>query len=333
MGYLRFSLAFAVVHGHLVALNAFWQQRIAVFFFFVLSGFLVTAVINRTYGNTLKGKKHYLLNRFLRIYPIYISSLIIAYICISIAPTESAKFFSMQIPKTSTQILEQFSIFGLAGISAPYTSPRLIPPAWSLGIEVCFYLLIGLVTAYSRKLTIVVFCLFLCCTLWGYYTNAGHMQMYRTALGTGVVFYLGSLAYHYREKLQILHHISSWYFIGATNILIYLPDVAGFNNKALQMPYMHFSVVCFAVLLSNIFTRQSSATPNKTNHFFADMSYPLFLLHLPLAVLATNILGINKLYGYEVFFPGISLSLIISAALVIFVDNPTKAVRSRVRRI
>ena len=71
IGSWRFFLAFLVVISHL------WKDMIggpaayAVWGFYVLSGYLMTLVLNEKYGPSINGLKRYAYNRFLRIYPLY----------------------------------------------------------------------------------------------------------------------------------------------------------------------------------------------------------------------------------------------------------------------
>ena len=69
-GTYRLILAFMVIFLHLAGWPGFGEY--AVFTFFCLSGFLMTFIINENYGHTKEGRKKYLFNRLLRIYPLYL---------------------------------------------------------------------------------------------------------------------------------------------------------------------------------------------------------------------------------------------------------------------
>ena len=74
MGLLRLYLALCVFHDH-VNSNAprmFLSSSVAVCIFFIISGFYMSLVINENYKNQNNGIISFYINRFLRLYPIYI---------------------------------------------------------------------------------------------------------------------------------------------------------------------------------------------------------------------------------------------------------------------
>lgn len=66
-GAWRLMLAFEVVIFHLFMIPIIGPY--AVISFFVLSGFLMTTIMQKTYGYTAKGMGVFALNRLLRLYP------------------------------------------------------------------------------------------------------------------------------------------------------------------------------------------------------------------------------------------------------------------------
>ena len=69
LGTYRVILALMVVFQHLG--KSYQLGAYAVFTFFVISGYLMTYILNENYGYSLRGRMKYLLNRILRIYPVY----------------------------------------------------------------------------------------------------------------------------------------------------------------------------------------------------------------------------------------------------------------------
>ena len=69
-GVLRTTLALMVMAFHLFAGIA-PLGKYAVFGFYVISGYLMTLVMNDTYGHTWSGRYAFALNRLLRLYPQY----------------------------------------------------------------------------------------------------------------------------------------------------------------------------------------------------------------------------------------------------------------------
>src|SRR5438067_9448137 len=84
-GYLRFVLASLVVANHVWLPTANRVGLHAVAGFFVISGYLMTMVINEVYTD-LSGFARYLANRFLRIFPLYWTVCGLTWIGLMIAP-------------------------------------------------------------------------------------------------------------------------------------------------------------------------------------------------------------------------------------------------------
>src|SRR5262245_29731787 len=89
-GTYRISLALLVGFYHLIRDN--YAGPPAVFAFFVLSGFLMTLIINGTYADGRDGFFRYLLNRILRIYPGYYVALGLAAAIVYFAPEAALRY-------------------------------------------------------------------------------------------------------------------------------------------------------------------------------------------------------------------------------------------------
>ena len=344
MGYLRVFLAIAVVHGHLmtiawkhdhfVVLNAFWQQRIAVFGFFLLSGFLITRVVCEIYGNSLAGKYRFILNRIIRIYPIYFTCLIIAYLCLSIALQTPAGMpgSGLLLPSSWAEWWPQLTIIGLTPLNYPTEFRGLLPTAWTLGVELIYYVILGLLTATSRAATWAAFSAAVMWIIYNYSSHVPHIYHYKTVLGPAALFFLGSLTYHYRLALRPWLTSNGLLLAGLTAAVVYLPDMLGIYNvhRHWQMLYMHLSAFVFAWIIAGIYRSGEYKTASPIEQFFADISYPVFLLHWPVTALVQYLFNIQQ-PGYLLFFSGLACTLAISSLIVLWVDIPLKNVRKRIR--
>lgn len=148
-GTYRFLLAVMVVVYHL------WRDALpsggsyAVVGFFVLSGYLMVRIVKEHYADGRSGLCRYLANRALRIYPTYLAVMILTLPVVAWMPEITDGFRQkMVLPEAPAEWAAQASILGLLQADA-----RVVPPAWSLDIEIVHYLLIGLVFARSRLLT------------------------------------------------------------------------------------------------------------------------------------------------------------------------------------
>ena len=172
MGALRLLLAASVVAAH----TAVWPHAfsgvggvVAVETFFVISGFYMTLVLTETYKGR---KKQFYLNRFLRIYPEYWAIALLSITAKLIGGDGYREAFS-KVPGLAQALIATAStgIFGTDTVlflridagsigfgdfqtSAPSLHSLLVvPQAWTLSLELMFYLLAPwLVTRPTRYL-------------------------------------------------------------------------------------------------------------------------------------------------------------------------------------
>lgn len=148
MGTLRFLLALAVLLSHANARIASLNPGvIAVIGFYLISGYVMAGLIRRHYGRPGQVGRFYL-DRLLRIYPQY---LVIAGITLAwqVASGRSPPFLA-QMPALAelgcNLLIVPLNYFMVNG-AGTYT---LIPPAWSLGAELQFYLLAPVMLLWPR---------------------------------------------------------------------------------------------------------------------------------------------------------------------------------------
>jgi peptidoglycan/LPS O-acetylase OafA/YrhL len=189
MGLLRFLLAVSVILAHAGAFYSFEfvGGRTAVEAFFIISGFYITLILNEKYIKGNDSYKLFITNRLLRLYPFYWIILLLTLICSCFIPyfdskgymgnLEEWRTFGSQLNGTSYMFLlfTNFLLFcqdlvyflgidlhksNLFFTQAFYsTSPPLykfilIPQAWSVGLEIAFYLIAPFIV--RRKYTIIV---------------------------------------------------------------------------------------------------------------------------------------------------------------------------------
>jgi peptidoglycan/LPS O-acetylase OafA/YrhL len=134
MGYYRLILALLVTASHAgLAIGRFNLGEIAVVSFFLMSGYVMTALIDRHYRD-LRRVGHFYLDRALRLYP--------QFLVYSLAMIAAAEIFGlrhqwMPAPPTLTSDFAQLTMLPLA-FSERFPN-MLLPQAWSLGLELMFY--------------------------------------------------------------------------------------------------------------------------------------------------------------------------------------------------
>lgn len=158
---LRFFAAFLVVMHHsetirhknglpnLNGLGLFKDGGVAVTFFFVLSGFLITYLLlkeNRQTG-TISIKRFYL-KRVLRIWPLYFLLVVLGTLLLP----KAIDLFGLNyvMPYTFGQSWYYF-VFFLPGLVTYYFGHHLLEPLWSIGIEEVFYMLWAPLFKFAKK--------------------------------------------------------------------------------------------------------------------------------------------------------------------------------------
>jgi len=193
MGTYRYLLAAAVVLSHgLVTWNGYNIGAVAVISFFCISGFVMSALIATHYPTPAK-VGHFYLDRLLRIYPQYLF-----YFLITAALYYNGKVVNQDFLAGVTK----YTAF-LNGLIVPLGYPdsfqvylrnaMFIPQAWSLGLELTFYLIVpALVLFAGNRLTrgiALASCLVATMAAFGYITTSTYG--YSTLPGTLFVFMLG----------------------------------------------------------------------------------------------------------------------------------------------
>lgn len=333
MGYFRIFLVLAVMHGHFTGILYLWEHLIAVFGFFVLSGFLITRIVCEIYPNTLYGKKYYLLNRFVRIYPTYWICLCIGLLVISLIPDQADQGVLYVItPSTWERWLVQFTIIGMNPFVTPFDwRLNVLPPAWSLGTELFYYLIIGLFTGHNRYLSVMGLTISIVMIVWIYFHDIAFDRFYFTTYCTSLAFFLGSVGYHYKHTLKNCLPFGTVFLLGMANVILYGPDIFELFRihpiwKSLTL---HLSTLLFALITVRLYENNKHKPISKLEQFCADISYPMFLLQWPMGIVAGYYLGLRE--GQELFFYGLAYTLVLSAAVVIVVEIPMKRIRVYLR--
>lgn len=285
-GSLRYILALMVVVTHFVPSYMRWPGYYAVYGFYVLSGFLMTTVLNERYGFSAEGLKRYLSNRALRIFPPYWAVLSITLALAYYLPDVSLAMNPLiKVPESGVDWLSNVFIFGQY-FDPSLESARLVPPAWSLFVELVFYLAMGLLLSRSFYFTAVWFAVSLAYTLialfghWEFYTR------YYTVMAGSLGFSLGALLYHIKGYIRLprflLIPVSAAFVL---NVLL-----ADKLWRYVMVEGFYLSVFLSALLilaLSGLRADRAPAWFKKTDIFLGNLSYPLFLSHWAVAILVT----------------------------------------------
>ncbi|HEX8459954.1 MAG TPA: acyltransferase [Segetibacter sp.] len=239
MGTLRFLLAISVVLSHSSSIFgfSFIGGQIAVQAFYIISGFYMTLILNEKYVGVNSSYKLFISNRFLRLYPIYwtVLSLTILY-SVSVFifshgkhmgnfDVYAAHFSTMSFQSLAFLVFTNIFLFlqdvvmflGLDTTTGHFfftanfreTNPPLyqflfLPQAWTVAVEITFYLIAPFIVRKKLKIVILLVILSLILRLLIYYglglkNDPWTFRFFPTEL---IFFLLGTVSYHIYKRLR-----------------------------------------------------------------------------------------------------------------------------------
>ena len=307
MGILRLILATIVVLAHTQLfgyVGGLSSAQIAVQMFFIISGFLISYILTdlKSYSKV----SHFYFNRFVRLYPAYffICSLTLFFYFFEI--TENSAFFETykSLPANAliylfftnaTLLFQDLSFFlaiensNLVFSSNYLASSNLIPdglligPAWTLGIEISFYILAPFII---KKKKILFFFLSLSLSIFlvnRYINHLGHYDpwTYRFFPTQLSLFLLGAISHQFLKPLynyifakKLIASSNIFTFIFISFLLIYFYICSDLNMHRLAQGGILYG--CLLFMLPFLFTFNSKY---RFDRYIGNLSYPVYLVH------------------------------------------------------
>ncbi len=332
MQYLRFVLVLAVIHSHTWIPGM--QGFSAVFIFYIISAFLITRMVNEIYSPSIMGHFLFLKNRFVRIYPTFWLCMLASLFCLYITDQRMLPFLPrVTTPNSIGEWLNNLSIIGTTSLLNGRNSEIIVPGSTTLAIEIVFYLIVGMVTGRSKRLTwlgLLASSSFVCYKL---YHGTSFEFLYFSILGTAPLFFLGSLSYFYRGLCDKIYLLNRWVAIIIACIATSLPVLFNVQHYPLweQFALLYTISLVGAYCVICLYKHSTITIASPVEQFLAGISYPMFLLHFPLIGTAIAISGGAFNYGLETFVAAVILSFVFGSLVVLFVDRPLSNVRKKIR--
>jgi peptidoglycan/LPS O-acetylase OafA/YrhL len=138
-GLFRIALAYIVFVNHSVPIHL---GSLAVYLFFMLSGYWVFHMWGREYAPTEAPYRNFIVSRFWRLMPVYYVALAIFSLTDWLFPSGRIAYQPDGLWAAIHYYVSQLTILGYAPL--PYAA-KTMPPVWSLDIELQFYLVAPLV--------------------------------------------------------------------------------------------------------------------------------------------------------------------------------------------
>lgn len=341
-GIWRLILAFEVVVFHLLSVPV--TGMYAVGSFFVLSGFLMTMIMNTTYGYTVKGFSAYWLNRMLRLYPNSWFAILFTVSAVSLFGPDAMRSyrFLMELPVSGLQWFENLSLIYLDW-SPILVRPRLSPPTWALTVELVYYALIGIGLSRSPKLTLVWLGGSLAHFAASLVGNGSGLAVYGSIVAGSFPFATGAAVYHYREQIFDFVGARFWRlpaFLGLRWMLM-LPMMAFMIFGSGDWRILAFggviNVLVTAVITSGLFYLKPNSFLRTFDRFAGNYSYPVYLLHWQVAAVTSLAIFGEAVRGPSLaslfsFLVSTVLLVAVSSISVFLIDPAVDRVRDQVRR-
>lgn len=336
MGTFRFILSVLVVNGHLGTIA--WPAAFSVFSFYVISGYLMTLIMNTRYGYSWRGFLSYLVNRLLRIYPTYYIAVLLSLCVILLVPYEIISSFNeaIRVPESILDWLKNTFLLGLGSKD----SVRIVPPAWALYNEIFYYIAIGIFLGKSRKIAFIWLAISIVYipTLCFFRTDlcSFFYHRYATVLAASLPFSIGCCLFHCSDYLfRFLARFNSLKILYCAVFLYGLNYAAAHYLPSFFRIFFYINLSTTAFLILSLF-HHSKVADHKHSLFskldgrLGDLSYPIYLFHWQSAILTGYIIGFpNK--SFNSFYFGLIASITLGLIEIRLLSGKINLLRKRVK--
>jgi len=335
-GTYRALLALMVVALHLGGLDAIGAY--AVFGFYILSGYLMTFIMQKNYGYSLSGISRYAINRFLKIYPIYWGSIVLSVILIIfLGETFSSAYHnSIYYPRNIIESIRNILLF------FPHMeSPRLTPPAWALTVEIFFYILIGAGLSKSKKYVLCWLIMSMIYHAIVIFKGLGWDKKYFVIPAASLPFATGAFIYYFRDKIlrqiKIICGKTAKYLPLIIFCAILLNWYVGYLSGYLRGVFFYTNYFLCSLMIVVLSERKTLPfITKKFDRWMGDMSYPVYLIHYQVGLVVVYILGMIGLEYRRpdsvIFMISIPFIFITAWIFTVTIEKPIDLIRDRVKQ-
>lgn len=312
--------------------------------FFMISGFYIAMVLDTSYQGSTRS---FWINRALRLYPAYMFVAVVALAFRLLAdPGFAAGFHALPGAARLLLWLSNATIFGqdwvmFMGVQGGHLTPvdsyvksdpqlwtfLLIPPAWSLGVELTFYAIAPfLLKLRTRHLVAFVGASLVvraALAAMGLHQDPWANRFFPSEVA---VFLAGSIAYRMRSTLR---SAAPWLLARGRDAIVLItafvvvyaavPGPEGAKRALL--------LIVLALSLPAIFLHSKD---NRADRYIGDLSYPLYISHWTTLAIAAHFFG-GKPMTLPAAIGTALVCVVVSVVLRTAIDSPVQRVRARFR--
>lgn len=237
--------------------------------FFLISGFVIPISLEKLEF------RQFLISRFFRIYPTYVACVTFGLGVVML----SAHMYGMPFPWDRRSLVTNYT---LTHTFLGYDAVDLVN--WTLAIEVKFYLVAAIIAPFIRRARILpLFAASALCLLfnfavrhaplpgWSFFTVRGLASEFMF-----VSFMLIGVVYHYAWRQAIGRRGT---VLSVAGLFGLFTAAFAFSTQAPDMRYVYPSYAIGLAVFSACYFARDRFRPVRILDFFADISYPLYLVH------------------------------------------------------
>ena len=353
MGLLRVLLAISVFMAHsphagLTSALAGFGGENAVEIFFIVSGFYIALILDKSYSSKIGFYK----NRFLRLYPIYYAICLLVLVRTFLLPDYGNSLFSFPTKALAIGTIANSTFLGSDLLmflqwnedhlqfgnyqysELPLWHMLLVPQSWSIGIEVTFYLLAP-VLCKTKTRTIIILGIFLLVArfsalLLGLNQDPWTYRFFPFELP---MFLLGILLYRFRlhkqDSLKI--DLKKIYLL----LIMFYISFAFLAARVITNRFWQLATLIILTSIIIVFGEDKSQDKK-----LGELSYPIYLSHVLVITTYTTLGNIfsNKYPAFSflnnplVAIPITLIITILSSLLLIRLVEPVERIRNQNRK-
>lgn len=299
----RFTLAMIVLNYHMVKLFGVtgWSEglvqlggKAAVIGFFAISGFSI-------HSSLKKDTRNFLRRRFIRVYPAYIVAIIASYL-LRFMPIEPPKSF-LSIDSNAVYLCNVLMLQMFTCKAIDYDLA-----VWSLSLEISFYVFIFIFRYMSLKTIIGISLISM--ALFVLPQHLSDLRIYALVVKFKPTKYIWPFLFGY---LAFERRTPMWFVgFGAASALcaVLSPEIPHDENMSIFTIVLSVLAIWASVRWAQI--------NNRAILYLGDVSYPLYLFHIPIMILLRKyLLYVNGTYVFI-------FCIVTSALAMKFAERPVR---------